>query len=85
MTTDLEPAIARLETAASTWFKQELHRDLQSLIAAARAADLSEPLRSTKVNPPKSASDPRLDKKARRTAREAAKQDLICSLGGPFV
>lgn len=66
-------AIARLETAASTWFNQELHRDLQSLIAAARAADRSEPLRSTVVDPPKSADDPRLDEKA----REEKPDDII--------
>ena len=34
--TDLEAAIVRLERAAATWFSQSLHRDLQTLIAAAR-------------------------------------------------
>lgn len=33
---DLEAAIARLEQAAAVWFNQDLHKDLQALIAAAR-------------------------------------------------
>jgi hypothetical protein len=33
---DLEAAITRLEHAATIWFNQDLHRDLQTLIAAAR-------------------------------------------------
>lgn len=33
---DLEAAITRLEHAATIWFNQDLHRDLQALIAAAR-------------------------------------------------
>ena len=41
--TDLEAAIARLEKAAATWFAQDLHRDLQTLIAAARLGDSRRP------------------------------------------
>jgi hypothetical protein len=62
---DLEAAIARLETAAGVWFNQELHRDLRTLIETARAAGRSEPLRSTLFDPPEFLSDPRLDAKAR--------------------
>lgn len=35
-THDLEAAIDRLEHAAAIWFNQDLHRDLRTLIAAAR-------------------------------------------------
>lgn len=37
----LEAVIARLEEAATIWFNQNLHRDLQILIAAARRGEPS--------------------------------------------